>query len=133
LDQEDLAIISAHVQDAIVRMKDAVWLPKARRFSVTLQRFVPDMGAGSGARVWAALSFEHVDSVAAQRLDPARADAFGVFLSLDFEAGEAPSGLVHLHFADGGAIRLQVDCIDIILTDIGPGRPAIGKPRHDDV
>lgn len=131
LDQDDLAILSAHVQDSIVRMKDAVWLPKARRFSLSLQRFVSDTGAGSGARVWAALAFEHVARVQAHRLDPTREGAFAVLLSATFEAGATPSGCVILNFADGGVIRLEVECIDAILTDLGPPRPATARPKHD--
>jgi hypothetical protein len=53
-------------------------------------------------------------------------------LALSFETAEAPSGGVTLHFAGGGAIRLDVECIEGELKDLGPVWRAASRPSHPD-
>jgi hypothetical protein len=131
-DQGDLNIMSAAAQDAIFRVADAVWLPAARRFTLKIQRFVWEAAdaKGKGTRVWAALSFDSVLAVRAHKVAQSRRDAFASLLSISFEAGEAPSGIVTLNLADGGVIALDVECLDIVLTDLGTPREAVARPEH---
>jgi hypothetical protein len=131
-DISDLQIVSAAAQDAILQVADAVWLPAARRFTLKIQRFVweADSAIGKGQRVWAALSFDGVLSVRAKQVAQSRRDAFASLLSISFEAGEAPSGLVTLNLADSGAIALEVECLDVVLADLGAAREAVGRPQH---
>jgi Protein of unknown function (DUF2948) len=132
-DAGDLEIISAAAQDAIFQVADAIWLPAARRFTLKVQRFVweADTTKGKGERVWAALSFDGVLGVKAHRVSQSSRDAFASILSISFdEAGVAPAGIVTLMLADGGAIALDVECIDAVLADIGPAREAVGRPVH---
>lgn len=131
-DAADLAIISAAAQDAIIQIGDGVWRPAARRFTLKIQRYVwEDVSRqGKGERVWAAVSFDGVLSVKAQNVSQMRPDAFASLLSISFEAQEAPSGIVTLNLADGGAIALEVECLDVILADLGSPRQAIGRPEH---
>ena len=77
-DEEDLKIISAHVQDAVVRVGDLAYLPKARRFALLLNRYrweddadvspPPDDGAPMGlaalAETWMGPNGEELDTVA---------------------------------------------------------------------
>jgi hypothetical protein len=53
-------------------------------------------------------------------------------LAIGFEPGEPPEGHVTLRFAEGGAIRLHVECIEAELTDLGPTWRAQSKPHHPD-
>lgn len=131
-DISDLEIVSAASQDAILQVSDAVWLPAARRFTLKVQRFVweAESDNGKGERVWAALSFEGVLSVRSQKVAQSRRDAFASLLSISFAAGEAPSGLVTLNLADGGAIALEVECLDVVLADLGLPREAVARPEH---
>lgn len=131
-DFTDLEIISASAQDAIFRVADAVWLPSARRFTLKIQRFVweADTATGRGTRVWAVVSFDGVLGVRAQKVAQSRRDAFASLLSIGFEASVAPAGVVTLSLADGGAIALDVECLDVVLADLGPAREAIGRPSH---
>jgi Protein of unknown function (DUF2948) len=131
-DVGDLEIISAAAQDAIFRVADAVWLPSARRFTLKIQRFVweSDTDIGKGERVWAAISFDGVLAVRAQKVAQSLRDAFASMLSISFAAGDAPSGIVTLNLADGGAIALEVECLDIVLADLGDVREAVGRPVH---
>jgi hypothetical protein len=131
-DSADLEIISAAAQDGIVQIGDGVWRPAARRFTLKMQRYVWEAAAahGKGERVWAALSFDSVLSVKSQNVGQSRQDAFASLLSISFEAREAPSGVVTLNLADGGAIALEVECLDVMLADLGDAREAIGRPQH---
>jgi hypothetical protein len=131
-DHEDLAIVSAAVQDSIFMVADAQWLPAARRFTLKLQRFVWEGADRStkGERVWAVLSFDNVLSVRAHKVAQARRDAFASLLSISFEAGQSPTGTIAVNLADGGVIALEVECLDVVLADLGAPREAVGKPEH---
>jgi hypothetical protein len=133
-DAGDLEIISAACQDAIFTVADVVWLPAARRFTLKIQRFVweagSEAGKGKGERVWAALSFDSVLAVRAQKVAQSRRDAFASLLSVSFESGDVPAGIVTLNLADGGAIALDVECLDAVLADLGATREAVGRPMH---
>ena len=65
-----------------------------------------------------------------QGIDMRRKDAVLALLAVSFEPAEAPAGSVTLHFADGAAIRLEVECIEAELKDLGPAWQAKSMPRH---
>jgi Protein of unknown function (DUF2948) len=117
MDAEDLAIMSAHLQDASVRASDMTYLPRERRFALVCTR--PDHVSGEAARA-CGLHFERVLKV--ERLN-AKPDAL-TLIGLGFEAGEAPSGQVTLLFEGGAAIRLTVECIEAVMRDLEPGTEA---------
>jgi uncharacterized protein with von Willebrand factor type A (vWA) domain len=133
-DADDLAVISAAVQDGLVAMADVQWLKSRRRLSVKFQRYCherePAPVAKNGERVWSVLAFEGVTAVRARKLAQARPAAFASILSVSFDAGEAPSGTITLTLADDGAIAVDVECIDAVLADLGEARPALAKPDH---
>ena len=95
-DAEDLDIIGAAVQDALLRMGDLSFDPKARRFTAMLNRFRWETAEGAGPyeRVRAALSFESVLGVKSRRVRPDAPDALGLPGHVDFELGLEPL-LVH--------------------------------------
>ena len=51
-------------------------------------------------------------------------------LAITFEAAEDPSGVVMLHFAGGAAVRLDVECIEAELRDLGAAWGTRAKPVH---
>ncbi|HZA01678.1 MAG TPA: DUF2948 family protein, partial [Hyphomicrobiaceae bacterium] len=53
-------------------------------------------------------------------------------LAIQFEETDAPAGAVTLVFAGGGAIRLEVECIEAELRDLGAAWKARCKPEHPD-
>lgn len=139
LDQEDLAVLSAHLQDAVLKVQDIAYLPRDKRFAALANRFdwaEAMAGGGQGsepyARRRAALRFERVLSAKLQGIDLDNKAAVLSLLALSFEAGEAPAGSVTLHFADGAAIRLGVECIEAEMKDLGPVWQARAKPQHPD-
>ncbi len=120
-DPDDLAVISAHVQDAAVAAADMAWLAAERRFALVCMR--QDHVEGGAARP-AGLHFDHVLKVERLRMPPAGADASLVLIGLGFEPTEAPSGRITLLFNGGAAIRLTVDCIEAAMRDLAPAARA---------
>lgn len=137
LDAEDLSVISAHLQDAVMKVADVAYLPREKRFAAILNRFdwadaIQESKAGTEtfARRRAALRFERVLSAQLQGIDPKNKSAVLNLLAIGFEPREAPEGDVTLVFADGGAIRLRVECIEVEMEDLGPAWQAKSKPQH---
>jgi hypothetical protein len=131
-DSEDIAVISANLQDAIVRIADMAWLPKERRFALVCQRF--DWVAaehGRMERCQTGLHFDAVRSVAIQGFDRKRRDRVLNLLSITFEAGDAPAGSIMLTFSAGGAVRIEVDYIEAQLSDLDLRWKARKRPGHE--
>lgn len=138
--REDLAILSALVQDAVGQTSEIAWLPKRRRFTLLLNRFRwEDAGKATRQgrpfeRVQSLLAIEGVLHARAGGLDPADRELVLSLLSLDFVAGEDGAGELRILLAGDGEIALDVECLDVSLTDVT--RPylaqAQGAPRHRD-
>jgi hypothetical protein len=131
-DAEDLAVISAALQDAIGRIGDIVYEPAERRVTLVLNRFRWETGDGGSERVRAGLQFGSVLGVKARRLRRDKPDAIVELLAADFEPGGAPGGGVLLRFAGGGDLRLEVECIDAALADLSDPWPTRRAPAHDE-
>ncbi|WP_409020382.1 DUF2948 family protein [Brevundimonas vesicularis] len=127
-DATDLQIMSAALQDAIMRPVDIRWEREARRVTIVLSRFCWECG---GTRVMSAMQFGDVQAVKSRRL-PRAPEAALELLALDFEPTEAPSGRVVLMFAGGGDLRIDVECLDGVLTDLSDRWPAKVAPSHQD-
>ncbi|MFS0739440.1 DUF2948 family protein [Brevundimonas sp. 3P9-tot-E] len=127
-DADDLQIISAALQDAIMRPVDILWEKEARRLTVVLSRFCWECG---GTRVMAAMQFGDVQAVKSRRL-PRLPEAALELLALDFLTTEAPGGQVMMMFAGGGDLRIDVECLDAVLTDLSERWPARVAPTHLD-
>ncbi|MGQ0484575.1 MAG: DUF2948 family protein [Hyphomicrobiales bacterium] len=132
LDAEDLAVISAHMQDAVLKAGDLSYLRKARKFALVANRFVREHGPRPEhfERRRAGLHFERVNKVMAQNIRRDDGQAVLSLLSIGFEEGEAPSGAIVLDFSAGGSIRLEVECIEARLSDLGPAWAAAHMPQH---
>lgn len=139
LDEEDLAVISANLQDAVMKVGDVAFLPKEKRFAAIANRFdwadaLQDGNSRqqSFARRRTALRFERVLSAKVQGIDLERKGTVLALLALRFEPGDPPGGDVTLEFADGGAIRLTVECIEAELKDLGAVWQTKSRPQHPD-
>lgn len=133
LDNDDLEVVSAHVQDALVRVADVLWRPQEHRLVVALNRFDwmgASEGAGSYHRCRSALRFERVTSCKCRSLNPAGRDDVLELLAVEFTPTDAPAGVVTLTFAGGGVLRLEVECLECELADLGPTWTAKSCPGH---
>lgn len=145
LDREDLAVISAHLQDAVVRTGDMTYLPRERRFAAVLNRFdwlgaVAAATAGRSKRSGkddcqrrrAGLRFERVLGARLLKIDLAKKSMFLELLAITFmpRQEDDPAGVVRLDFAGGGAIELDVECVEAELKDLGAAWRARRVPDH---
>jgi hypothetical protein len=131
-DAQDLQVISAAVQDAVVKVGDIHWEPAARRLTLELNRFRWETAQDRTERVRAGLQLGCVLSVKARRIRRGAKHAVLELLALRFEPGEAPGGRVVFEFADGGDISAEVECLEAVLADVSDAWPAKRAPSHDD-
>lgn len=137
LDAEDLSVISSLVQDAVFPASEMRWHKGEGRFALLLNRMRwEDDGENRHApeRVQSVLMFANVQNVASQGVPKGDADTVLSLLHIAFEETDAPSGHVILTLAGDGAIRLNVEALDITLKDVT--RPYIApskkRPHHPD-
>lgn len=123
LDVDDLAVISAHVQDAAVRIKDIIWRQGEKRLVIGMSRLDWDQTIAGGVeprRLVSALRFDRVLACKSRDIDLEGPDVAMELLGIEFHAADAPSGSAVLMFAGGGALRLDVECLEVELADLGP-------------
>ena len=128
-DQDDLAVISAALQDAVAKVGDIVFEAKARRLTIAFNRFRWEGDARQ--RVRSALQLGGVLSVQARKIRRERRDGVLELLAIGFEPEEAPGGLLTLSFAGGGDLRVRIECVDAVLADISQPWPTPREPAHD--
>jgi len=131
-DTEDLLVISACLQDALVPVRDLAYIPEERTFLLIANRFRwengvrPAPGEAGLERTLCGITFSEVAAVSYSGF---RRSENGRILSL--LAIRAENGKVHLEFSGGAAIRLEVACILCHAKDIGEPWPTPWQPRHD--
>lgn len=134
MDEEDLKVISACVQDAVIRTGDMEYLPKERRMVVALNRFVWEKPADGKRtrfeRRRSVLHFDRVESVASAGINRSEPGQVLLLLAVTFNPEEAPTGIVELHFSGGAGLRLKAECIEARLTDLGSAWETRHKPAH---
>ena len=156
-DAQDLQVIAALVQDAVLTGADLSWRPRQRRFALLVNRFRwEDRAAAEAARrpverVRSLLVFDGVLRVAHQGLNPRDRETVLALLTLDWtpdappadappadtpaDTADAPAGpgrLVVVLSGDG-ALALTVECLDATLTDVTRpyAAPSGRAPRHE--
>jgi len=132
LDPEDLAVVSAHLQDALLRVGDMIYLPKERRFALQVRRFDWEAQSDTPQRRLTCMHFEHVTGVRVRGIDQTKKDTVLNLLAISFEERDAPSGSATLIFADGGAIQVELECIEMQMKDLGPVWAAESRPSHEE-
>ncbi|WP_417310827.1 DUF2948 family protein [Devosia sp.] len=135
LDSEDLEVISATTQDAVVRVGDMGYARADRRFALLMNRFAWEgdtAGARSktGIRKRAALHFDHVSAARTQGFDANATDGVLELLSITFTETDSPSGTIALTFAGGATVRLEVEALEARMQDLGAAWAARAKPGH---
>lgn len=139
MDGDDLRVLSSLAQDAVFPITEMTWQPKQRRFAVLLNRFrwedkdAAERRGRSYERVQSMLVVDGVTRVASQGINRGDKDTILSLLSVEFEETEAPSGFVVLTLAGDGAIRLEVEALEVTLRDVtrpyrAPSRKAPDHP-----
>jgi hypothetical protein len=122
LDEDDLAVISTHVQDAHVRIADIVWRWAEKRLVIGMSRLDWEQtlwGQTAPRRLIAALRFDRVLACKSRNIDLAVPDSRLELIGIEFHPGDDPGGSAMLLFSGGKALRLDVECLECELTDLG--------------
>lgn len=134
LDDEDLDVISAHMQDSVFRTGDLEFTAVDKHFAMMGNRFVWEKASGifkrSFERRRTVLHFKQVTGVQTRGIDRSRPDDILSLLAVQFLPGDAPGGKIELIFAAEGSIILNVACIEAQLTDIGGVWETKRRPKH---
>lgn len=134
LDEDDLEIVSAHLQDAVMRVGGLAYRPREMQFAAEVNRFVWEKNRRffnrAGERRRAIVHFDRVKSVQANGIDRDRPDDILSLLAIRFIYGEGPAGTLELDFAGDATLRLNVECIEVRLTDMGAAWETQSRPDH---
>jgi len=156
-DAEDLRIIAACLQDALIPLSDCEFAPDSRRFLFVANRFrwencdetadmpfVPTSASSaddpafaeacsSYERVNCAICFDNVTHVRRRGFDQRNRGQILELLTMEIESGANGTGkAVVLVFAGGSAIRLEGENISCRVGDIGEPWPTQWRPHHPD-
>lgn len=134
LDEEDLQIVSAHVQDAVMKVGDLDFIAASRQFVAPMYRFAWEKNATENRpqpeRRNSVLHFDRVLSARLSGISRDRRDDVLSLLAITYTATDAPAGTVDLVYSGGGTIRLEVECIEARLVDLGGAWEASSRPAH---
>jgi hypothetical protein len=122
LDAEDLAVISAHVQDARVRTADIIWRQAEKRLVIGMSRLDWEQTLSGGTtprRLIAALRFDRVLACKSRNIDLGASETVLDLVGIEFHPKDAPGGSALLLFDRGGVLRLDIECLECGLTDLG--------------
>jgi hypothetical protein len=128
-DTEDLSVISAHMQDALIRAADMSFDVKRRQFALVASRYAWD--APGKQRRKAGLHFENVTAIKRKGFEAVGKNSILSLLAIDFEKTNDPSGHVNLTFAASKYLRLEVEYLNVALKDLGPAWAASATPQHE--
>lgn len=121
-DAGDLPVLSALMQDAIVRAGDVGWDRRGRRLVLLASRFRWE--ATEKTRVRTALRIESVLKVQRQRW-PQDDDAMLALLAITTDRD-----YLVIDFAGGVSLRAEIECIDAVLEDMSPTWAVKHLPDH---
>lgn len=133
VDEGDVQVIAALVQDAVFPIPEMKWEASRRRFSLLINRFrwedkpVAERRGRDFERVQSVLAFDDVLAVKSQGIDRSDKDVVLSLLTMTFEPAEDGAGRIELMLAGDGAIALEVEAINMVLQDVT--RPFVAPSR----
>ena len=132
---EDLRIVAAHLQDAIVSIQDIANLKKNRIFLIQLNRFMwEDVEKGvfrKTKRIRTILKFDNVISVFSKNIDSKKNKNFLDFLTIESNLLPDKSYEIKLIFSGNSVIKINAEVIDVTLDDQGAPWESKTQPKHD--
>ena len=134
---EDLRVISAHLQDSIVKTSDIANLEKNRIFLMQLNRFMwEDVEKGvfrKNKRIRTVLKFENILKVASKNVDQKKNDRFLDFLAIETIKMPDKNYEMNLIFSEDIVLKLIAEAIEVTLDDQGYPWESKNKPEHKDL
>ena len=134
---DDLRVISAHLQDSIVKTSDIANLKKNRIFLMQLNRFMwEDVEKGvfrKNKRIRSVLKFENILKVASKNVDQKKNDRFLDFLAIETTKMPDKNYEMKLIFSGDIVLKLIAEAIEVTLDDQGAPWESKNKPEHKDL
>ena len=131
---QDLRVVAAHLQDAIVEIQDIASLKKNRIFLIQLNRFMwEDVEKGvfrKNKRIRTVLKFDNVISVLSKNINTKEHKTFLDFLTIESKLLPDRSYEIKLIFAGDGVIKIKAEVIDVTLDDQGSPWESKTQPKH---
>ena len=132
---EDLRVIAAHLQDAIISVQDTANLKKNRIFLIQLNRFMwEDVEKGvfrKNKRIRTILKFENVISVLSRNINTKKDKSFLDFLTIECKLLPDKNYEIKLIFSGDAMIKIKTEVIDVTLDDQGNPWESKTEPRHN--
>ena len=134
---EDLRVISAHLQDSILKTSDIANLKKNKIFLMQLNRFMwEDVEKGvfrKNKRIRTVLKFENVLKATSKNVNQKKNDRFLDFLAIESFKMPDKNYEMNLIFSGDMVIKLVTEAIEVTLDDQGTPWESKNKPKHDDL
>ncbi|MDC0513515.1 DUF2948 family protein [Pelagibacteraceae bacterium] len=132
---KDLRVIAAHLQDALVSIKDIANLKKNRIFLIQLNRFMwEDVEKGlfrKNKRIRTVVKFENVTNVSFKNINLNLDKRFLDFLTIESNLLPDKSYELNLIFSGNAIIKINAEVIDVTLDDQGPPWESKTEPKHN--
>ena len=132
--EEDLRVISAHLQDSITQVKNIAHLKKNRIFLIQFNRFMwEDIEKGvfrKNRRIQSVLKFDNILDVFSKNINQKKSDRFLDFLAIETKCLSDKSYQIKLNFAGGILIKLNAEIIECFLEDQGDSWETRNKPKN---
>ncbi|MCI0735631.1 MAG: DUF2948 family protein [Beijerinckiaceae bacterium] len=135
-DSDDLSVIAANLQDALVRVGDMAYLPRSKQFAMVTSRFdwidaITKKGGTCGCeRCRTGLHFGRVLKASCLGFCPRDEALILNLLDISFRDTDPPAGFVVFTFSAGRALRLEVECLEAEIHDFGHRWTARSAPHH---
>ena len=133
----DLKVISAHLQDSIVKTSDIANLKKNKIFLMQLNRFMwEDVEKGvfrKNKRIRTVLKFDNVLHVRSKNINQMKGDRFLDFLAIESKERPDKNYEMNLIFSGDVIIKIIAEAIEVKLDDQGTPWESKNKPKHDDL
>tara|TARA_Y100000996_G_scaffold380474_1_gene334395 strand:+ start:72 stop:515 length:444 start_codon:yes stop_codon:yes gene_type:complete len=134
---EDLRVVSAHLQDAIVNINDIANLKKNKILLLQLNRFMwEDVEKGllrKNKRIRTILKFENVIKVKSRNINLARKDKFLDFLTIETNQMTDNNYEMKILFAGDSILKVTAEVIEVTLDDQGEAWDTKNKPKHKEI
>lgn len=137
LDTEDLSVLSAHVQDALLKASGISYIAAEKRLILPMNRFAWE---AKEAKRWffkkferkqSVLHFDRVSAIRSQGIDRSSESQVLSLLAVTFTSSDhAPAGTIELLFSDQITLQAEVECIEAQLSDLGAAWEAQSSPNH---
>jgi hypothetical protein len=135
-DADDLSVVATNLQDALVRVADMAYLPRSKQFAMVASRFdwlksvACQSGRSSCERCQTGLQFGRVLKVSCLGFNCRDRELVLNLLDIRFRETAPPAGYVEFIFSAGCALRLEVECIEAEIRDLGLRWKARSAPHH---